>query len=169
MAREKDTRRIISGVQLLAPDAGGPARRRKGSRQGGATFRTFHSEADLDALEELMTPEQCEYLKEVGAIEGDWSPRGTPAAPMQGSPLHKEGLRRQEEARGQTAGPAPEPEPEPRAAPPAGEPAQPPPDVSPRPEEVALEARPAEEAPPPEPQPPPEEDTGKGRGRKRGW
>lgn len=167
MAREKDTRRIISGVQLLAPDAGGPARRRKGSRQGGATFRTFHSEADLDALEELMTPEQCEYLKEAGAIEGDWSPRGTPAAPMQGSPLHKEGLRRQEEARGQAAGPAPGPEPQ--AAPPAGEPAQPPPDVSPRPEEVALEARPAGEAPPPEPQPPPEEDTGKGKGRKRGW
>jgi hypothetical protein len=52
--------------------------------------------------------------------------------------------------------------------PPAGEPAQPPPDVSPRPEEVALEAPPAEEAPPPEP-PPPEEDAGKGKGRKRGW
>jgi hypothetical protein len=64
------------------------------------------------------------------------------------------------------------PEPPKAQGPPAGEPAQPPPDVSPRPEEVALEAPPAGETPPPEPQPepppPPEEDTGK-KGKKRGW
>lgn len=68
----RDNRRIIQGVQF--PAAGGH-------------FETFaaNTPEELDKLEARMTPEQCEYLKQQGAIEGDWSPSGKPAPPMVGS------------------------------------------------------------------------------------
>jgi hypothetical protein len=68
----RDNRRIVQGVQF--PAAGG-------------RFETFaaNTPEELDKLEARMTPEQCEYLKQQGAIEGDWSPSGKPAPPMVGS------------------------------------------------------------------------------------
>lgn len=67
----RDNRRIVSGVQLLE---GGAIRTHAGT-----------SEADHDALEERLTPEQVERLKEAGALEGDWHGRGQPQPPMRGS------------------------------------------------------------------------------------
>jgi hypothetical protein len=67
----RDNRRIVQGVQFPT----------------GAGIETIFGDRpeDLDRLEARMTPEQCEYLKQQGAIEGDWSPSGKPAPPMQGS------------------------------------------------------------------------------------
>lgn len=67
----RDNRRIIQGVQFPGP--------------GGVETITGNTPEDLDKLEARMTPEQCEYLKQQGAIEGDWSPAGKPAPPMLGS------------------------------------------------------------------------------------
>jgi hypothetical protein len=67
----RDNRRIVSGVQLLE---GGAIRTHAGT-----------SEADHDALEERLTPDQVERLKEVGALEGDWHGRAATLVPMRGS------------------------------------------------------------------------------------
>jgi hypothetical protein len=69
--RPRDNRRIVQGVQFPA----------------GAGIETISGDRpeDLDRLEARMTPEQCEYLKQQGAIEGDWSPAGKPTPPMVGS------------------------------------------------------------------------------------
>src|SRR5262245_17223374 len=60
----RDNRRIIRGFQLLTD----------------GRFVTYAGDtpAELDALEERMTPEECEYFKGQGWIEGDWSPTGKP-------------------------------------------------------------------------------------------
>ena len=67
----RDNRRIVQGVQFPL----------------GSGIETIAGDRpeDLDRLEARMTPEQCEYLKEKGAIEGDWSPSGKPQPPMIGS------------------------------------------------------------------------------------
>jgi hypothetical protein len=63
MPREKDTRKILSGVQV--PD--------------GSDMRTFYRDEDMDDLEEILTQAQVDYLKEQKAIEGEWSPKGDKA------------------------------------------------------------------------------------------
>lgn len=76
--REKDTRRILSGVQLPEPSGS----------VGGVVVRTYVQEADRDdrdALEDAMTPQDVEYLKSAGAIEGDWKPGQDSRPPMAGS------------------------------------------------------------------------------------
>lgn len=76
--RHRDDRRVLSGVQMYEP----------GALSGN--LRTYtDSDEDKDALEEVMTKEQYERLKKLGALEGEWSPRGTPPPPMRGSDLHQ--------------------------------------------------------------------------------
>jgi hypothetical protein len=72
--RPRDNRKVLRGVQI---PAGG----------NSTEMRTYHGETeeDLDALEESLTPEQAERLKESGDIEGDWKAKGKPAPPMRGS------------------------------------------------------------------------------------
>jgi hypothetical protein len=72
----RDNRKILQGVQIMQ----------------GSTLTTFAGDdvETLDALEKVMTAEQCERLKEQGALEGDWSPAGEPAAPMVNSRAAKE-------------------------------------------------------------------------------
>lgn len=67
----RDNRKIVSGVQVME----------------GATLRTFAgtSEEDHDKLEQLLTAEQVEHLKESGALEGDWTGKAKVAAVMPGS------------------------------------------------------------------------------------
>jgi hypothetical protein len=75
--RDTDTRRILSGVQLPIDP--------KGRKTAGPQMRTYYQQGnpgepghrdDRDDLEDVMTPAQMEYLKEQGAIEGDWEPGG---------------------------------------------------------------------------------------------
>lgn len=63
--REKDTRKILRGVQL--PEV---------EERNGRKVTTLHTfvEGQEDDLEERLTPSQVEYLTGAGAIEGDWSP-----------------------------------------------------------------------------------------------
>lgn len=77
MARTKDDRRIVKGVQLpMHPrDADGEIRKDDRDRpMRASTFEVF-TEGQEDELEAFMTPEQLKYLKKQGAIEGDgWKP-----------------------------------------------------------------------------------------------
>lgn len=68
MPREKDTRKILSGVQRY-------------EKKGLRTY-TAGMEDDLEAV---MSPGEYADLKARGAIEGDWSPEGDPPALMRGS------------------------------------------------------------------------------------
>lgn len=72
MAREKDTRRIVSGVQ----------------RYQDGTVKTYVAGQE-DALEAVMTAGEYARLKAAGAIEGDWQPTGKPATVMAGSKAHR--------------------------------------------------------------------------------
>jgi hypothetical protein len=76
MAREKDNRLILSAVQL--PDQWARERDASGKEQGPprATGFTEYAPGDEDDLEAAMTPEQCEYLLDCGAIAGDWKAAG---------------------------------------------------------------------------------------------
>lgn len=66
--REKDTRKIVSGVQRY--------------ENGGLVTYTAGME---DELEANLSPGECADLKARGAIEGDWSPEGEPPPLMPGS------------------------------------------------------------------------------------
>jgi hypothetical protein len=80
--RERDTRKVVNGVQFH--EAG--------------SLRTFTDEPDdKDALEERLTPEQVEYLKAQGAIEGDWDPQGEEMEPMARSRMSRAGLAAQQQ------------------------------------------------------------------------
>lgn len=69
--RFRDTRKIRRGVVFHEGDA----------------LRTYgDTPEDLDALERLMTPEQCARLRARGAITGNWQPRGKGPPPMPQSP-----------------------------------------------------------------------------------
>lgn len=77
MARTKDDRRIVKGVQLpIVPrdEDGKPLKDDRDRPRRASTFLTF-TEGQEDELEAHMTPEQFEHLKKNGALEGkDWSP-----------------------------------------------------------------------------------------------
>jgi hypothetical protein len=77
--RPRDNRKVLRGVQI---PAGG----------NSTEMRTYHGETeeDLDALEEALTPEQAERLKESGDIEGDWKAKGKAAPPMRGSKVMRD-------------------------------------------------------------------------------
>lgn len=73
--RVKDQRVILKGVQVT---------------EGKKTVTISGDDPEsLDRLESVMTPEMHKRLVENGSIEGNWQPKGTPAEPMQGSPLDK--------------------------------------------------------------------------------
>jgi hypothetical protein len=69
--RFRDTRKIRRGVVFHEGDA----------------LRTYgDTPEDLDALERLMSPEQCARLRARGAISGNWQPKGKGPPPMPQSP-----------------------------------------------------------------------------------
>lgn len=71
MARERDTRKIIHGIQLFE----------------GADAVTY-TEGDEDLLEETLTPERGKELVEAGDLLGDWKFKGDHLPPpMPGSRL----------------------------------------------------------------------------------
>src|SRR5262245_12170103 len=39
--------------------------------------RDYHQPEDMDDLEKILPPDRVEYLKEQGALEGDWAGQGT--------------------------------------------------------------------------------------------
>lgn len=84
MARTKDDRRIVQGVQLPmhARDADGKVK--TGDNDKPLPARTFDvfTEGMEDELEAHATPEQITHLRKKGAIEGDgWKPAaGDPKA-----------------------------------------------------------------------------------------
>lgn len=69
--RQKDTRRILSAVQI-------PTNHVRNLQTGGMVATSFDTfkEGDEDGLEAVMTPKQYERLKKLGAIDGDWEPKG---------------------------------------------------------------------------------------------
>lgn len=69
MAKVKDTRRIVSGVQI--PEA-------------GRVLRTF-GPGEEDELEEVLTAGQLAHLLAEGAVEGDWSPKAKAPSVMPNS------------------------------------------------------------------------------------
>jgi hypothetical protein len=71
MAKEKDNRRIVQGVQLETEGEG-----------------HVFVPGEEDELEEAMTAEQLEYLKQQGALEGDWSAKGKATDHLEGLPEH---------------------------------------------------------------------------------
>jgi hypothetical protein len=73
VARERDTRRIVRGVQFV--EHGDPV---------------TYVAGDEDLLEEVLTPERGKQLLEAGDLEGDgWKFAGEPAPPMAGSRLQR--------------------------------------------------------------------------------
>jgi hypothetical protein len=71
MARERDTRRIVHGVQLYE-----------------AGLAVTYADGDEDLLEQVLTPERGKELLEAGDLTGEnWKFSGEPAPPMAGSRL----------------------------------------------------------------------------------
>jgi hypothetical protein len=71
MPRERDTRRIVHGVQLYE-----------------AGQAVTYADGDEDLLEEVLTPERGKELLEAGDLAGEgWKFSGSPAPPMAGSRL----------------------------------------------------------------------------------
>jgi hypothetical protein len=71
MARERDTRKVVHGVQLYE-----------------AGQAVTYAEGDEDLLEEVLTPERGKELLEAGDLAGEgWKFAGKPAPPMTGSRL----------------------------------------------------------------------------------